>query len=137
MKIRWNRTGVRFRITPSELDALARDEAVSEVLMLPGGGHWSASLRVDDTAATRLTLDAAGELRLFLAPADRDRLAAPETEGVYFTIETTNAPPLRYYVEKDFPCAHPRAAEAREPAGETFPAPCAQGTTKKEYGTHE
>ena len=136
MKIRWNRTGVRFRITPSELDALVRSEAIHEELMLPGGNWRAAILPGGD--ATRISLNE-GCLRLLLAPADRDRLAAPETEGVYFTMETDDParPLLRYYVEKDFPCAHPRPAEAAEPPSETFPAPCAQVTTKKEHGTHE
>jgi hypothetical protein len=30
---------------------------------------------------------------------------------------------LRYYIEKDFPCLHPRPAEASESTTETFEAP--------------
>jgi hypothetical protein len=37
MKIRWTQNSVRFRITPSELAAIERGEAISETLQLPGG----------------------------------------------------------------------------------------------------
>ena len=40
MKIRWNRNGVRFRITPPELEALLQNRPVTEDLVLPWGGHW-------------------------------------------------------------------------------------------------
>jgi hypothetical protein len=40
---------------------------------------------------------------------------------VYF--QTADSAPFRYFIEKDFPCVHPRAAEALEPRTETFPPP--------------
>jgi hypothetical protein len=43
------------------------------------------------------------------------RLAGDDCEGVY-----RHADGLRLMVEKDFPCAHPHAPEAREPATERF-----------------
>ena len=56
---------------------------------------------------------------LALSAADRARLAAPDAEGVYFQ----SPGGLRYVIEKDFPCVHPRGAEAREPVTETFQPP--------------
>ena len=50
------------------------------------------------------------ELRLTLSTQDCARLADPENEGVYFQDEIE--PPLHYYVEKDFPCVHPRASSS-------------------------
>lgn len=118
MKIRWTQGSVRFRISPTELERLERGETVIETLSPPGVGRWSAAL--GPGAQTSIALDGSA-LRLSLADADRDRLTAPDAEGVYF--HTAGAAPMRYYVEKDFPCAHPRAAEAQEPAGETFAPP--------------
>jgi hypothetical protein len=65
-----------------------------------------------------------GGLRLFLAPADRARLLTPEVEGVYLCLggdERGGA--VRYFIEKDFPCMHPRPMDAHEPETETFEAP--------------
>jgi hypothetical protein len=72
------------------------------------------------TGETSLRFES-GALRLSLSEADRQKLSAPENEGVYFQSE--GEPSLRYFIEKDFPCAHPRAADALEPATETFAPP--------------
>lgn len=128
MKVRWTGQSVRLRISPSELDCLLRGGDVIETLLLPYGGSWSATLAVADDATGSgevrepgLALED-GNLRLTLSPSELARLAAPEAEGVYF--ETAGQQPsVRYYVEKDFPCAHPGAPEAREPPAETFAPP--------------
>ena len=113
MKIRWTTESVRFRITPTELEMLRRGEPVRACLPLPGG--WTAGLYPGERDTH---LDAsAGELRLLLCQDDVRRLDAPETEGVYFQRPENG---LRYYIEKDFPCEHPRPSEALETA-ETFP----------------
>ncbi len=112
MKVRWTEDSLRLRITPAELAALERGEAVAERLELAGGG-WAAVL---DPAAGRTGVAwADGVVRIGLAAEDVRRLAAPDAEGVY-----PHTPGLRLLVEKDFPCAHPHAPEAREPATERF-----------------
>ena len=117
MKIRWTKNSVRFRITPSEFAAIERGESVGESLCFPGGASW----RVAIVCAGETTLAfEAGELRVSLSAADRKLFAQPEREGVYFQ-DAEMA--LRYFIEKDFPCAHPRAADALEPTTETFEAP--------------
>ena len=114
MKVRWTRASLRLRVTPAELDALLAGEASVERIELPGGA-WTVSL--EPAGATGPALEG-GVLRLGLSPDDRALLAEPDREGVYFA-----AAGLRYQVEKDFPCAHPRAVDAAEPAADTFPAP--------------
>ncbi len=116
MKVRWSRDSLRLRVTPTELAAILGGEAVGEALCLPGGAAWRVSVRCG--AQTALVSEE-NTAHVVLSAADRERLAAPDAEGVYF--QTPDG--LRYYVEKDFPCAHPRAAEAWEPATETFAAP--------------
>ena len=116
MKVRWSRDSIRLRITPSEMAPLLAGESVAETLVFPGGASWSVQLAPNTD--TELVSEKAA-VRLHLSPEDRQRLAAPDTEGVYF--QTENG--LRYFVEKDFPCAHPRAAEASEAITETFDAP--------------
>ncbi|MCW3095392.1 MAG: hypothetical protein JWL77_1010 [Chthonomonadaceae bacterium] len=88
--------------------------------MLGSGGGWRVELTVEERSVTALTQDG-NTLRLTLAPVDLVRLLAPEAEGVYFTADGADG--IRYYVEKDFPCIHPRGVEALEPTTETFPAP--------------
>ena len=118
MKVRWTRGGVRLRITPTELEDLQRGAEVVETLSLLGGS-WSALIR---PAAPGTTLLLEGStLCLALSDSDLAQLSAPEVEGVYF--QTADEPPLRYFIEKDFPCAHPRAAEALEPETENFKPP--------------
>ena len=116
MKVRWNQNSLRLRITPSELAALKQSEPVTETLAFPNGAVWSVQLAF--SAVTNLTSETTAA-RLTLSSEDLLILTSPDTEGVYF--QTENG--LRFWVEKDFPCAHPRAAEAAEPATETFDAP--------------
>ena len=118
MKVRWTRGGVRLRITPTELEDLQRGAQVVETLSLPGGG-WSATIR-PAAPGTALLLEGS-TLCLALSDVDLAQLSTPEAEGVYF--QTDDEPPLRYFIEKDFPCAHPRAADALEPETENFKPP--------------
>jgi hypothetical protein len=114
VKIRWTQNSVRLRITPSELSTLERGEAVEESLAL-GEGSWRAKLQIGETTK----LETKGASLIFsLSATDRAQLSDDSAEGVYFSENG-----FRYFVEKDFPCAHPRAAEAAEPVSETFLPP--------------
>lgn len=118
MKIRWSSGSVRLRITPREMQTLTAGEALREELRLAGGA-WVAELRVGSPEAT---VDIThGVLQLTLSSADVAKLSLPESEGVYFGDGASGC--VRYLVEKDFPCVHPRPAAAAEPESETFPAP--------------
>ena len=115
MKIRWTEQSVRFRITPTELETLRRGQIIQTHLLLPGG--WRASV---STGSLGTTLKMEAEvLRFLLSGEDAARLFLQESEGVYFQ-QTESG--LRYYIEKDFPCEHPRPAEALENP-ETFERP--------------
>lgn len=118
MKIRWTKDSVRFRITPTELAGLERGERTEEALAGTGGG-WQAVL-LPDAEHTEIHF-AQGKITLSLSEADLERLSLPDAEGVYFQTDGQSA--LRYYVEKDFPCIHPRAGEALEPTTESFVPP--------------
>lgn len=119
MKIRWTHDSVRFRITPTEMEAILHGKLVRETMPLPGGGSWGAAISPGESSPTHLASEHT-EIIVYLAPGDRERLGAPDAEGVYFPGEDGG---LRFFIEKDFPCVHPRALEAAEPATETFPAP--------------
>ena len=119
MKVRWTNDSIRLRITPAELDALLRDEAVAEALHLPGGVVWEAIIRPSPSDVTRLDGDVHCAV-IYLSSEDRSRLADEASEGVYFP-EGDHG--VRYFIEKDFPCVHPRAIEAMEPTSETFSPP--------------
>ena len=122
MKVRWTNGSLRLRISPSELASLLRQETVAEKLAISTGGRnipdggWAIFLGATDTDSY---LNAFGtSVTLRLSQADRETLADPATEGVYNEKNGTV-----FYVEKDFPCVHPRAAEAAEPPSETFAPP--------------
>ncbi len=129
MKVRWTPESLRLRITPPELEALNRSTPVHTALALPGGLSWRVAL-LPAAGPTRLDSDA-GEVRFHLGHSDRERLAQPDAEGVYF--RTEGEPSLRFFVEKDFPCAHPRLVDALEAQPETF-APTAECEARKAVG---
>lgn len=119
MKVRWTKNSVRFRITPSELAAIERGENVTESLNITENAGWRATI-MPHGHETCCAFDG-GEIRVALSEADRRELAEPDREGVYF--QRDGEPALRYFIEKDFPCAHPRAGEALEEKVETFTPP--------------
>ena len=118
MKVRWTTGSVRFRITPSEMELL-RDHRVASVELMVLGDAWRATI-IPTKSSTDLSL-CCGNLKLSLAFDDIDRLADPSTEGVYF--RTKGQISVRYFVEKDFPCIHPKPEEVEETSTETFAAP--------------
>ena len=119
MKVRWTRDHLRLRITPSELEMILQGKPVTERFQLSGGPGWETAV-VPTERATELVW-AEGVLQVCLSSEDRHRLASPEAEGIYF--DHAGDPPLHYFVEKDFPCAHARAGEAMEKPSETFKPP--------------
>ncbi len=127
MKIRWTAGSIRLRISPSELTALQEGRGVEERLQLSLQEAWGAVLEAH-SGKTEIALKG-GTLRISLSPNDLAALSAPEVEGVYFGGEGSA---LRYFIEKDFPCAHPRPAQAQE-AEETF-APTADFARRKRTG---
>ncbi len=115
MKIRWTSESVRVRIAPAELSQLQANQRLDEILDYPGGGGWCVRLIPNEDESS-----AFGDretLFITLTAADIALLSEETREGVYFQ-ETD--PPLRYYIEKDFPCAHPRPSEALEKPTEAF-----------------
>lgn len=111
---------MRVRITPLELARLEGGLTVESALRLGEECGWRAEIAAGADEATTLRQEG-GTLRMTLSPADLQRLLAAETEGVYFRHEGMR--PVRYYIEKDFPCVHPRATDAQETPSETFDAP--------------
>ena len=113
MKVRWMENSLRLRITPGEFAALQAEETVEEVALFPGG--WRVTLQPGPEST--LSAEQPGDVRLTLSRDSLAELCQPETEGVYFTQE-----PFRFFIEKDFPCVHPRPKEAQE-STETFVPP--------------
>ena len=136
MKVRWTSQSVRFRIAPEELAALVADHPIEETLSFPGG-QWIARIVPTDrptglepigpfrdgmSANARVRgRDSVAVLNVGLSQSDIATLAGEDAEGVYF--KQVGASPGRYYIEKDFPCVHPRPSKAEEPTDNTFPAP--------------
>jgi hypothetical protein len=116
MKARWASGSLRLRITPTELESLIRGEAIQESLGLVGS--WN--IRIEPNGETRLVAHRE-RVTVKLSPKDIQQLAQPASEGVYFT--STEIPTVAYFIEKDFPCVHPRPPETRDPETETFEPP--------------
>jgi hypothetical protein len=100
------------------LETLKGDGIIRETLEISGSGIvWQAEVAQGVEKDSSLTYDGA-TLRMFLSKSDITRLANTDDEGIYFKKSD-----FRYYLEKDFPCVHPRAAEAEEPQTPTFSSP--------------
>lgn len=110
MKVRWMEGSLRLRITPCEFSLLQQGGSVCERATFPGG--WQVCVGPGEESA--LVSDS---LTVTLSRAFLDELSRPEAEGVYFVREN-----YRFFVEKDFPCVHPRPKEAQE-STETFAPP--------------
>ena len=128
MKVRWTDSSLRIRITPSELGELASGLPVGRVLAFPGGSSWR--LVVQPGAPATELRSAAGAVELALTSADVGRLQEQDVEGVYFA--TGGPAGVRYFIEKDFPCAHPHSEETCEPDTERFTPTAAYLARKRE-----
>ena len=113
MKVRWMEDSLRLRITPGEFTQLQQGDSVFERVTFPGGWHVSVGLGEESVLVSKIP----GALSVTLSAASLAELSFPETEGVYFTAES-----YRFFIEKDFPCVHPRPKEAQE-STETFAPP--------------
>ena len=107
MKIRFTNSSLRVRITPNELERIKNREPLELVF----GNAWTISVLPAETTVLE-TRD--GVVVLGLSSSDAILLAEPTREGVYF-----EAGGIRFFIEKDFPCEHPRTA--LEESTETFP----------------
>ena len=117
MKVRWTDTSLRLRITPAELEALRGHQAVIASISI---GAWEVFLEAGPWETRLLTRGS--QIHLHLSRADLAALLEPAAEGVYLTQGS-----FSYYVEKDFPCEHPRSTEVAPEAAleppQTFPRP--------------
>ncbi len=98
MKIRFTTSSLRVRITPNELEEIKNRASLELEFGLAGG--WKFKLEADEQ--TKLE-SRAGTVVLGLSSADAILLTEPTREGVYFESDG-----VRFFVEKDFPCEHPR-----------------------------
>jgi hypothetical protein len=121
MKVRWKYGSLRLRITPSELKDLLGGQQIFERFELSGGPVWEVS--VYPSAEQTSLRNRGAKIELMLSQEDQNKLALPETQGVYFLTDPSNHDSIRYFIEKDFPCIHPRAADALEVPSETFSPP--------------
>ena len=121
MKIRWTSQSIRLRITPSELSSLESGKQICEQVCFPGGGIWR--LLVVPNSTTTTVEGSGNNVCLHLAADDLKKLLNHKNEGVYFNSPQPEL--LSYFIEKDFPCAHPKVTEAAEPVTEAFQPPAA------------
>ena len=121
MKVRRKHDSLRLRITPTELEDLLGGKQVCERLDLSDGPVWEVAIfpNAEETSLRNF----GPVVHLLLSREDQKKLAYPEVQGVYFTTNRSGIGLIRYFIEKDFPCIHPRAADALEGPSETFAPP--------------
>ena len=115
MKVRWTKSSIRLRVTPEELQQLRRGNSIEEKLSLADGRAWQVKVVCDE----RTELSCENSAMVFcLSRADIEALCEPQREYVYFSQND-----VRFHMEKDFSCAHPRVGEAEETPTKTFAPP--------------
>lgn len=107
MKVRIQDSSIRFRVTLQELEVLVAEGRLERTCGAPGMTAFRYGVHRDATlAASRMQVEPY-RLELALCPADLQRLAAPEEEGVYVEEEWTDEGGARRrflaFVEKDRP----------------------------------
>jgi hypothetical protein len=122
MKIRWKKDSLRLRTTPAELKDLLGGEQICERLDLSDGPVWEVAIFPTSEEETSIR-NFGPVVHLLLSREDQMKLAYSEVQGVYFTTNRSGSGLIRYFIEKDFPCIHPRAADALEGSSETFAPP--------------
>jgi ribonuclease inhibitor len=109
VKIRFTNSSLRVRITPNQLEQIKNRDSLELEFGIPGG--WKFVLEADE----QTKLETRDGIMVFgLSPADATLLSEPTREGVYF-----EADGIRFFIEKDFPCEHPRTN--LEESTPTFP----------------
>ncbi len=98
------------------MEQLQRGEKIETILGF-GEGQWSA--RIVPGSGRRIAF-LGGGLTLELSAENLAALADSANEGIYFHQAQM---PYRYFVEKDYPCIHPRGGETLEPVTEAFAPP--------------
>ena len=109
MKIRFTTSSLRVRITPNELEQIKNRESLELGFGIAGG--WK--FRLEAGEQTKLETRA-GVVIFGLSSTDAILLTEPTREGIYF-----EANGIRFFIEKDFPCEHPRTN--LEESTPTFP----------------
>ena len=99
MKIRFTNSSLRVRITPNELEQIKNRAPLELAFGIPNGWKFVLEAAEQTKLETRDGIVAFG-----LSNADALLLAETTREGVYF-----EADDIRFFVEKDFPCEHPRS----------------------------
>jgi ribonuclease inhibitor len=107
VKIRFTSSSLRVRITPNELERIKNREKLELSFGILGG--WKFALEPDEQTKLE-TRD--GVVVFDLSATDAEILAEPTREGLYFESEG-----VRFFVEKDFPCEHPRTNLEEEATG--------------------
>ena len=125
MKGRWREGSLRLRITPSELASLQKGHPAREILRLPVSRDYGWTVVVMPQALATTLCRSGSIFCIDLSGEDLARLSENSTEGVYFQYvdETGVTTDFAYYIEKDFPCVHPRPSEVNEAEDETFETP--------------
>ena len=118
MKVRWTNESLRLRITPAELAAICAEKNVAVSLAFPGEGSWTTEI-IAQGNESKIAFEQ-NSVRVYVSRKDVEKLNADDEEGIYFT---ASGPAMKYMIEKDFPCAHPRPAQALETPTETFTPP--------------
>jgi hypothetical protein len=121
VKVRWKHDSLRLRITPSELEDLLRGKQISERFDLSDGAVWEIAIYPNSEENNLRNVGPV--VHVLISREDQKKLADPETQGIYFTTDRSGRDLIRYFIEKDFPCVHPRAADALESPSETFAPP--------------
>lgn len=122
MKLRIQADSIRFRVTPTELHALATRGIVESAIQM--GGSTGEQLRYmlessPKSSSVRLTY-ASGVIRVTIPESVVRQWASTEQVGIEAVQQVSGDTTLKILIEKDFKCLQPRTDESEV---DRFPNP--------------
>lgn len=111
MKVRLHDDSLRLRLSPAEVAALGRGEAVTSTTPLGPGAALAVAVAVDDVRQTTAAGSGAG-VTVTLPRSDAVGWAEDDREGLYAEQDAGGGRTLRIAVEKDYACGHRAPADA-------------------------
>lgn len=106
MKLRIKGNSIRLRLSKSEVDSVARDGIVREMLHFPGGRALGYELRAEPEVTTPTAAFDGMSLAVLLPPGDLESWASTARVGISADVDLGDGESLTVLVQKDFECLH-------------------------------
>lgn len=121
MKLRIKGNTIRLRLSRAEVETVATEGAMRDVLHFPGGASLAYELRADAAITSPSAAFDDGTIAVLLPPADLQSWASSDRVGITAEVRLNEGETLTILVQKDFECLHRTSEE--ENKADLYPHP--------------